>query len=191
MNDMQTFQEQIGRIEQLVQEIESTADPAVKATAKELVQSVMDLHAAAMERIVEVVTKIGEPGAGILRSLSHDELVGSLLVLYGLHPEDFATRVERGVEKAQQILARRGAGVRVLVVEDATVRLHIDTNGHNCGSSRGEFESIIRGALFETAPDAAEIIIEPAQSESASGFVPLDSLQISNGSGHARVLSGS
>jgi hypothetical protein len=191
MKDAQIFQEQIGRIEQLVQEIESTADPATRAAAKELVQSVMDLHAAAMERIVEVVTKIGEPGAGILRSLSHDELVGSLLVLYGLHPEDFAARVERGVGKAQQMLSRRGAGVRVLATNDATVQVHIDTNGHNCASTRGELESIIRGAIFETAPDAAEIIIEPAQSESASGFVPLDSLQVSDGSGHARVLSRS
>jgi hypothetical protein len=189
MKDAQVFQEQIGRIEQLVLEIESTADPAARATAKELVQSVMDLHAAVMERILEVVTKLGEPGAGILRSLSHDELVGSLLVLYGLHPEDFATRVQCGVEKAQQVLVRRGAGVSVLAMDDATVRLHIDTNGHNCGSTRSELESIIRGALFETAPDAAEIIIEPAQSESASGFVPLDSLQISNGSGPARILS--
>ena len=191
MKDTQVFEEQIGRIEQLVQEIESTADPATRATAKELVQSVMDLHAAAMERIVEVVTKLGEPGAAVLHSLSHDELVGSLLVLYGLHPEDFAARVHRGLEKAQQVLARRGAAVRLLAINDSTVQVHIDTNGHSCGSTRGEFESIIRGALFETAPDTAEVIIEPAQSESASGFVPLDSLQISNGSGHARVLSRS
>lgn len=179
MKDTQLFQEQIGRIEQLVQEIDSTADPAVRATAKELVQSVMDLHAAAMERILEVVAKSGDPGTGIIRSLSKDELVGSLLVLYGLHPEDFATRVHRGIETAQQMVSRRGAGLRVLSISDATVQLHIDTNGHNCGSTRTELESIIRGALFQTAPDAAEVLIEPAQSESASGFVPLDSLQTS------------
>jgi hypothetical protein len=191
MKDAQIFEEHIGRIEQLVQEIESTADPATRATAKELVQCVMDLHAAAMERIVDVIAKLGEPAAAILRSLSHDELVGSLLVLYGLHPEDFATRAQRGLERAQQLLARRGAGARLIAINDSTVQVHLDTNGHNCGSTRGEFESIIRGALFETVPDAAEIIIEPAQSESASGFVPLESLETSNGSGHARVLSRS
>jgi Fe-S cluster biogenesis protein NfuA len=118
-----------------------------------------------------------------------DELLGSLLVLYGLHPEDFATRVHRAIEKAEQVLARRGAGVRLLAINDATVQLQIETHGHNCGSTRAELESMIRGALFETAPDVAEIIIEPAQSESGSGFVPLDSLQTGNGSGPARVLS--
>jgi hypothetical protein len=189
MKDTQAFQEQIGRIEELVQDIDSTADPALRSTAKELVQAVMDLHAAGFERILEVLAKAGEPAANIVRSLSADELVGSLLVLYGLHPEDFATRVHRGVEKAQQLLARRGAGLRVLGINDGAVQLHIDTHGHNCGSTTAELQSIVRGALFDTAPDATEIIIEPAQSESASGFVPLDNLQISNGSGAARVLS--
>ena len=64
----------------------------------------MDLHGAAIERILEIVTKAGEAGARILRSLGTDELVGSLLVLYDLHPKDFATRVHRGVEKARKML---------------------------------------------------------------------------------------
>ncbi len=191
MRETQAFQEQIGRIEELVRNIDSAADPAMRATARELVQSVMDLHSAAIERILEIVVKTGEPGASIVRSLGADELVGSLLVLYDLHPEDFATRVHRGIEKARQILTRRAASIQVLSIGDGIVHLKIDTNGHNCGSTAAELQSIVRGALFEAAPDAAEIIIEPAQNESASGFVPLDSLQISNGSGAARVLSRS
>ena len=189
MRDSQAFREQIGRIEELVQNIESTADPATRAAAKELVQSVMELHSAAIERILEIVMKIGEPGTGIVRSLAADELVGGLLVLYDLHPEDFATRVNRGIEKAQQILRRRSASLQVLAIGDATVQLKIDTNGHNCGSTAAELQSIVRGALLEVAPDAAEIVIEPAQSERASGFVPLDSLQLSNGSASPAVLS--
>jgi hypothetical protein len=189
MRDTQAFREQIGRIEELVQDIESTADPAMRATAKELVQSVMDLHGAAIERILEIVTKAGEPGTRIVASLGADELTGSLLVLYNLHPEDFATRVHRGVERAQQVLVRRGAVVHLLAIGDSTVQLKIDTNGHNCGSTTAELQSIIRGELFEAAPDATEIMIDPAQSESASGFVSLDSLQVRNGTGPTRVLS--
>jgi Fe-S cluster biogenesis protein NfuA len=189
MKDGQVFQEQIGRIEQLVQEIESAGDPALRATAKELVQSVMDLHGAAIERIVEMVKKAGDPASSILRSLGADELVGGLLVLYGQHPEDFATRVHRGIEKARKMLARHGADMQVLTIAEATVRLQIDTHGHSCSSTAAELESIIRGAVFETAPDAAEIIIELPESKSASGFVPLESLQTSNGSTSASVLS--
>jgi hypothetical protein len=191
MRETPEFREQIGRIEELVQNIDSTADPALRATARELVQSVMDLHSAAFERVLEIVTKAGEPGAALVRSLSVDALVGSLLVLYDLHPEDFATRIHRGIERAQQILTRRAASVRVLAIGDSTVHLKIDSNGHNCGSTAAELQAIIRAALFEVAPDAAEVIIEPMQNESASGFVPLDSLQKHNGSGRARALSGS
>ena len=189
MRDTQAFREQIGRIEELVQNIESTADPAMRATAKELLQSVMDLHSAAMERVLEIVATTGEPGSGIVRSLGADELVGGLLVLYDLHPEDFAARIHRGIEKAQQVLTRRGASLIVLDIGDGTVRLKIDTHGHNCGSTAAELQMIVRGALFETAPDTVEIIFEPASNGSTSGFVPLGSLQSSNGSGPARVVS--
>jgi hypothetical protein len=189
MRDTQAFRKQIDRIEELVQNIESAADPAMQATAKELVRSVMDLHSAAIERILEIVTTTGEQGRGIVKSLGTDELVGSLLVLYDLHPEDFATRVRRGIEKAQQILTRRAATVDVIAIGDDTVRLKIDANGHSCGSTIAELQAIVRGALLEVAPDSAEITIEPMQTESASGFVPLNSLQIGNGSGPARVLS--
>lgn len=189
MRDTQAFREQIGRIEELVHDVESAADPAMQATAKELIRSVMDLHSAAIERIVEIVTKTGEQGSAILRSFGTDELVGSLLVLYDLHPEDFATRVHRGVEKARQMLTRRSASLDLIAMGDDTVHLKIGTNGHSCGSTTAELQSIVRNVLFEVAPDAAEIIVEPPQSESASGFVSLSSLQIGNGSGSARVLS--
>ena len=191
MRETQAFRERIGRIEELVQNIDATADPATRAAAKELVQSVMDLHNAAFERILEIVTKTGGSGTALLRSLAADALIGSLLVLYDLHPEDFATRVRSGIERAQQTLAKRAATIQVLAIADSSIQVKIDTNGHNCGSTIAELQEIVRSTLFEVAPDAAEVIVESPQSSSASGFVPLDSLQIPNGSVPTRVLSGS
>lgn len=134
MRETQAFREQIGRIEELVQNIDTTADPATRAAAKELIQSVMDLHSAAFERILEIVTKTGGSGTSLVRSLAADSLIGSLLVLYDLHPDNFATRLHRGIERARQILAKRSATIQVLAIGDSTVQLKIDTNGHNCGS---------------------------------------------------------
>ena len=191
MRETQGFREQIGRIEELVQNIDATADPAMRAAARELVQSVMDLHSAAFERILEIVTKTGGSGTSLVRSLAADSLIGSLLVLYDLHPEDFPTRIRRGIERAQQILAKRAATLQLLGIGDSSVQVKIDTNGHNCGSTVAELQEIVRSSLFEAAPDAADVIIEPPQSSSASGFVPLDSLQVSNGSVPARALSSS
>jgi flagellar biosynthesis/type III secretory pathway protein FliH len=189
MTQGEEFQEQIGRIEGLVQEIESSADPALRATAKELVQSVLALHRAGIERILEMVCRAGEAGATIVGSLATDDLVSSLLVLYDLHPEDFSTRVRRGVENAQQRLSRHGAALAVLALGNQTVHLRIEASGHTCASTTAQLESVVRGALLETAPDATEVLIDSALEQQASGFVPLDSLRLTNGSGATRISS--
>ncbi len=183
MTDSQEFRERVGRIDGLVQQLESTADPASRAAAKELVQALMDLHGGAIERMLAIVSKAGDRGAHILESLGKDELVGSLLVLYDLHPDDFETRVQRGLEKARKFVISRGAALDVLAVEPTRVHLLVKMGGHSCGSTGREIESAIRDALFETAPDAVEVLIEGMDGQAgASAFVPLTSLQTSNGS---------
>jgi Fe-S cluster biogenesis protein NfuA len=182
MTDNQEFRDQIARIEGLIGSLESAADPALRATARNLVQAVMDLHAGAIDRILELVSKTGEPGTALLRALATDELVSSVLVLYDLHPDDFETRVERGIEKARQAVARRGADLQVLAVEELTVRFRIDTGGHSCGSTITDLEKLVREALLASAPDAVEVLIETPHDQPASTFVPLASLQASNGS---------
>ena len=47
--------------------------------------------------------------AEIIDRLGRDELVASLLVLYGLHPLDFETRVNQAVEKARAFLKPHAA----------------------------------------------------------------------------------
>jgi hypothetical protein len=50
------LRERIQRIGGLVEEVEAIADPAVRARTKDLVQSLMDLHGAALERALEIVS---------------------------------------------------------------------------------------------------------------------------------------
>jgi hypothetical protein len=190
MTHSQEFRERVGRIDGLVQQLESTTDPASRAAAKELVQSLMDLHGGAIERILEIVLNAGDSGARIIESLGKDELVSSLLVLYELHPDNFGTRVQRGLEKARKFVVSRGATLDVLAVEPGLVHLLVKMGGHSCGSTARDIESAIRDALFETAPDAAEVVIEGTGDQgAASAFVPLTSLQTSNGSsGHPTTI---
>src|SRR3954451_15781752 len=76
------FQQRIQKIEALVRQIESLADPAARASALELFQLVMDLHGASVERMMNIVFEAGEPGQAIIDNLGRDDLVGSLLLLY-------------------------------------------------------------------------------------------------------------
>jgi Fe-S cluster biogenesis protein NfuA len=191
MRHSQELRECVARIEGLVQTLESTADPASRAAAKELVESLMDLHGGAIQRILEIVSKAGDSSAGIIKSLATDELVSSLLVLYELHPEDFETRVRRALEKVQRFVSSRGASLDLLSVSGGTVHVRIQMGGHSCGSTAREIESAVREALFETAPDATDMVIEGIEEQTSSAaFVSLASLQPSNGFVTPRVVTG-
>jgi len=177
MSVTQEFQDRVARIEGLVHKLENSADPASRSSARELIQCLMELHGAGFERILEIVASRGDAGIGLIDSLAKDELVSSLLVLYGLHPDDFETRVMRALDKVRPVLRERGAGVEALEATESTVRVKIT------GAGSKELETAVREALFECAPDAGEVIIEGAKgrlSESGraggSNFVPLSSL---------------
>ncbi len=177
MRDTQEFQQQVGRIDGLVRKLDSSPDPSLRGTAQELVQSLMELHGAGLERILEIVSSNGgDAGAVLVESLAHDALVSSLLVLYGLHPEDFETRVRRGLDKLRPFLRSRGAAVDVIAIAGDQVRLKIE------GPRPVELQEAGREALLETAPDAVDIVIEGGVDRApSSSFVPLTSLRSPNG----------
>ena len=167
----QEFQERIGRIEGLVQKLESVADPDLKRTAKELMESLMELHGAGLERILEIVS-----GANLVHLLAGDALVGSLLVLYGLHPDDFETRVRRGLDKVRPLLRSHGARIEVIAISETLVHVKI------IGAGSSDLDTAVREAVIETAPDAAGVVIEGKPAGQPPGFVPLSSLRAVNGS---------
>jgi hypothetical protein len=152
-----SFQQRIGRIETLVQELEAVSDPAVKSAATELVAAVMDLNSAAFERVLAVAERYGEAGSRLMDALLREEAVSSLLILYGLHPHDLATRV-RGVLK-------NFPGVGVVSIDEGRAVLRME--------SQERSESALRQAVAIAAPDLTELVIEGAAQE---GFVPLEAL---------------
>jgi hypothetical protein len=179
MSATEEFQQRVARIEGLVHQLDGTADPASRSNAKELIECLMELHAAGIERMLEIVVDSG--ASGVIDSLAGDELVSSLLVLYGLHPDDFQTRVERALEKARPALRERGAGLEVVTLTEASVHMKIT------GAGSKELESVVRQALSAGAPDALEVVIEVGKGRAAgSNFVPLGSLQAT-----PRVLTSS
>src|SRR6185437_10230976 len=101
------------RIGGLVQEIDAIADPAVQAATKGLVQSLMDLHGAALEKALDIVADAGEPGLGIIDRMGRDALVRSVLILYGLQPEDIETRVVKAVDRVRPQLRKQGCEVEL------------------------------------------------------------------------------
>src|SRR5215469_15588161 len=90
--------EHIGRIEELIREVEAIADPATKARMRELVTAILEYHSEGLGRMVEIA------GESVTREFARDPAAASLLLLYDLHPEDFETRVRRAVDSLPGVL---------------------------------------------------------------------------------------
>ena len=57
MSNEKDFQQRVQRIGALVQEIESIADPAVRASTTQLVQLIMEFHGTGLDRALEILAK--------------------------------------------------------------------------------------------------------------------------------------
>jgi hypothetical protein len=75
----------------------------------ELVQSLMELHGTGIGRMMEIVAESGESGLDVIDGFGRDELVGGLLLLYGLHPIPLETRVRQALDKVRPYLQSHGA----------------------------------------------------------------------------------
>jgi hypothetical protein len=171
MRETEEFQKQVGRIDGLVHRLESAADPALRASVRELVECLMQLHGTALERMLEIVSSGGAATAGLIEDLSRDPLVSSVLVLYDLHPDDLETRVQRGLEKVRPMLRSQDARFDKVEIIGAMVHIRI------AGAPSTDLQPAIREALLETAPDIGELVIEGGKPlPKSSGFVPLASL---------------
>lgn len=161
MKGKKEFQQRLQKIEELVQTIESAADPNVRSGAVELMQSLMEMHSTALERILEIVFESGPQGGAVIDELARDEMVESLLLLYGLHPLDLESRVMAALEKARPNLHSHGAEVELLGIDDGVIHLRLQGGaGGGCGSSAGTLKTAVEEAIYESAPDITALEIE-------------------------------
>src|ERR1700692_3474657 len=77
------FRLQTERVEKLAGRLESAGDPEIRATALDLVQSVVELHGAALQRLVDLLMET-PAGEQALSQALEDDLVSSMLLLHNL-----------------------------------------------------------------------------------------------------------
>jgi hypothetical protein len=153
------------QIEELVQKVQSLPDPGARQTALELVQAILDLHATALERIMEMVAR-GEGGQAIVDALATDPRASSILLLHDLHPLDLETRVARALD--DPAFRSRGASTELVSIQDGVIRVRID-------GGTG-LRQAVEKALWEAAPEAVEVLVEGAPDQISNNFVPLEAL---------------
>ena len=165
--DDREFTQSVGRIEALLDEIESFPDPDLRARTAEIVQSLLMLYGEGLARTLSLMEeKVGpETGADILEALAADEVVSHLLLLHDLHPVDVQTRVTRALDEVRPYLKSHGGNVELLGVEDGIARLRLQGSCSGCPSSTMTLKLAIEEALLRSAPDLegieAEGVAEP------------------------------
>lgn len=162
--------EWMSRIEALVRQAESLPDPASKRTITDLLNAVIEFHGAALDKLLEIAVPLaGEP---FLAELAKDELISSMLLLHGLHPDDLETRVQRAIDRLQFRFQPWGANVHLVSIDRGVVRVRYESK-HGASADTAQ---TIESALYDAAPDLEGVIVEGVAAPATNGFIPLSSI---------------
>lgn len=167
------FTRRSDRIEELVTRIENFGDPAIRAVSQELLQSVIELHGVALDRIMEAIATLPD-GNSALESIAEDQLVSSVLSLHGINPVRLETRVTAALEKVRPYLKSHGGDVQLVSVDsDGTVHVSLKGACGSCSSSSETMKSTVENAIYEVAPEVATVISEAMPAPPHSELVQL------------------
>jgi Fe-S cluster biogenesis protein NfuA/nitrite reductase/ring-hydroxylating ferredoxin subunit len=170
------------QIEELLAELSGHPDRSVGEAAEELARLLMAMYGAGLERVVAVLGAGQGPGYRMLHELLDDELVGNLLVLHDLHPEDTTARVTRALESVRPYLGSHAGGVDLLgVVEEAggaVVRLRLQGSCDGCPSSAVTVKMAIEKAIEEACPEVVRVDVEGMSEADAARSKPTRELPV-------------
>ena len=164
------------RVEDLLDQIAGRDEVAAELT-EELVRELMALYGAGLGRILDRMRAV-DPAA--VAQLTADPLVGGLLMLHDLHPDDVAARVEAALEQVRPYLASHGGGVQLLGVTADVAQLQLEGSCDGCGSSQITLQHAVEGAVLEAAPEVARIEVDGAvgAGHGGNGLIPAESLSL-------------
>jgi Fe-S cluster biogenesis protein NfuA len=158
--ETQSFEERIGRIEDLVQRIEQWSDDRVREAARSMVRDLLELHAAGLAKLLRLLSASAGGGRDVLDACLQDDLVRSLLLLHDLHPDGLEVRVRQALDGVRPYLNGHGGDVELVDVAGGTVRLRMRGSCQGCPSSMATLKYTIEEAIYAAAPDVAAIEVD-------------------------------
>jgi Fe-S cluster biogenesis protein NfuA len=147
------------RIEQMLDELQATADSRTFDQAAELLRLVAELYGGGLARVVQLV-EAHDPR--LMDALVDDELVASLLLVHGLHPASLVQRVEGALAQVRPLLAAHGGDVELLGVDEeaGAVQLRLLGSCDGCPSSSVTLQLAVERAIVEAAPEIVRLDVD-------------------------------
>jgi len=152
---------QVGaRIEELLGGLSENADEQSLYAAEEAVRLLVEMYGAALERVVDALQHSGG-GDPVLHELAGDDLVGSLLIVHGLHPVPLEERINAALDSVRPYLGSHAGGVEVIGVDDdGVLQLRLQGSCDGCSSSAETVRVAIENAVLEAAPEIVAVQAE-------------------------------
>ncbi len=134
-----------------------------------LLEQMLELHGEGLTRVLGTL----DPEAR--ERLATDPVVGSMLLVHGLHPVPLEARVDKALASVRPYLASHGGDVALLGIENGVAQLLLKGSCNGCSSSAATLELAIERALEEEAPDLVAIEVEGAvdKQRAPSKLLPL------------------
>jgi Fe-S cluster biogenesis protein NfuA/nitrite reductase/ring-hydroxylating ferredoxin subunit len=148
--------ERVARLDGLL----ATLDPP----ALDAVGGLVEVYGEALGRITEALP------AETVEALARDELVGHLLLVHDLGPQDLTTRISAALDEVRPYLASHGGGVELVGVVGATVRLRLEGHCNGCPSSTATLRMAVEDAIRAAAPEIEHVEADGAVEEPATGL---------------------
>ena len=146
-------------IERKLEALQARADPRVFDQAVELLQLVSELYGSGLARIMELAD-LHAPE--LVAHITADDLLASLLVANGLHPDDIHVRIARALDAVRPFLAGHGGDVELLDIDEhvGAVRLRLLGSCDGCPSSAVTLRTTVERAILDSAPEVVIIDVE-------------------------------
>ncbi len=168
-----TYESSVGDdIDHKLEQLRARADPRVFDQAVELLQLFNELYGTALARVMELVD---EHAPELSQHIIADDLLASLLVANGLHPEELETRIANALEKVRPFLAGHGGDVELLDIDErvGAVRLRLLGSCDGCPSSAITLRTTVERAILDAAPEIMIIDVEePSELDHSPDLAP-------------------
>lgn len=183
------FEQRIARIEASLERIERSSDATAREAARDTVATLLELHRAALGKMVSFLAEQGDDGRPTIEACLADDLVRSVLLLHDLHPEGLESRIERALETVRPYLNSHGGGVELVAISAAGIQLKMQGSCNGCPSSSATQRGRIEQAVREIAPDVGAIeFVEASQPPTDASFVELKPRYIGDPPAMANLL---
>ena len=168
--DERERQSQAAQIGQLLQEVAAFPDPQQRAKTEDLLRNLLDLYGTGLARLLEITAQANVSGLQLIETFAQDELVGSLLLLHGLHPVELETRLLQAVGGVRASVQKRGGTIEFERMEDGVAYLRVTGVGHGCASAA--LTQLIEEAMYSAAPDLEDVRLQEVAAPKPVKFMP-------------------